>query len=123
MVEFKKDVSYTKLSSIANFTVLVYYSKICIYSFICLYILYCAVLCCAKMLQSCLNLCDPMDHSPLGDRSTPRILERLATPSCRGSSRLRDRAHVPYLPCTGRWVLSPSGSGEKIHLQFRRLRR
>ena len=75
--------------------------------------IYCAVLCCAKLLQSCLNLCDPMDHSPPGDRSTPRILERLATPSSRGSSRLRDRAHVPYLPCTGRWVLSPNGSGEK----------
>ena len=25
-----------------------------------------AVLCCAKMLPSCLTLCDPMDHSPSG---------------------------------------------------------
>ena len=23
-----------------------------------------SVLCCAKLLQSCLTLCDPMDHSP-----------------------------------------------------------
>ena len=30
--------------------------------------------CCAKLLQSCLTLCDPMDHSPPGS-SVPGILQ------------------------------------------------
>ena len=34
-----------------------------------------------------------------------RIVEWVAMPSSRGSSQPRDRTHVPYVSCTGRWVL------------------
>ena len=57
----------------------------------------------AKSLQSCLTLCDLMDCS-LPDSSVPgilqaRILEWIAVPSSRGSSRSRDRTHVSYVSC------------------------
>ena len=46
---------------------------------------------CAKLLQSCLTLCDPMDCSPPGSFVhgifQAKILERVAMPSPRGSSR------------------------------------
>ena len=46
-----------------------------------------AVLCCAKSLQSCLTLYDPMDHSPPGSSVhgtlQARILEWVAVPSPR----------------------------------------
>ena len=66
---------------------------------------------CTKSLQSCPTLCDPMDYSP-PDSSVhgilqARILEWVAMPSSRGSSRLRDRTHVSYISCTGRRVLYP----------------
>ena len=45
---------------------------------------------CAKLLQSCLTACDPMDCSPQAPLSMgivqARILEWVATPSSRGSS-------------------------------------
>ena len=45
---------------------------------------------CAKSLQSCLTLCDPVDCSPPGSSVRgilqARILERVAMPSSRGSS-------------------------------------
>ena len=48
----------------------------------------------AKLLQSCLTLCDPMDCSLPGltvhGILQARILEWVAMPSSRGSSRLRD---------------------------------
>ena len=50
---------------------------------------------CAKSLQSCLTLCDPMDRSPPGSSvhgiSQAGILEWLAISSSRGSSWARDR--------------------------------
>ena len=49
---------------------------------------------CAKAVQSCLTLCDPMDHSPPGSSVhgilQARILEWVALPSSRGSSWPRD---------------------------------
>ena len=43
---------------------------------------------CAKLLQSCLTLCDPMDCSPEGSSAhgslQARILARLAMPSLQG---------------------------------------
>ena len=72
---------------------------------------------CAKLLQLCLTLCDAMDWSP--PRSSvhgilqARILERVAMPSTRGSSRPRDRAHISYVSCIGRWVLLPLISPRK----------
>ena len=45
---------------------------------------------CAKLLQSCLILCDPMDHSPPGSSVCgilqARVLEWVAMLSSRGSS-------------------------------------
>ena len=64
------------------------------------------VLGCAKSLQSCLTLCDPMDYSS-PDFSVhgilqARILEWAAISSSRVSFSPRDRI---YISCVGRWVL------------------
>ena len=63
----------------------------------------------AKLLQSCPTVCNSVYCNPPG-RLVPgilqaRILEWVATPSSRGSSPPRDRTHVSYVSCTGRWVL------------------
>ena len=51
----------------------------------------------AKSLQSCSNLCDPMDCSPPGSSVygilEARILKWVAMLSSRGSSQPRDRTH------------------------------
>ena len=68
------------------------------------------ILCvCAKLLQSCLTLCNPMGYSPLAF-SVPgvlqaRILEGVTMLSSRASSRPRDWTHDSYVSCIGRWVL------------------
>ena len=68
----------------------------------------CAV-CSAKLLQSCLTLCDTVDCSPPGSSVhgvlQARILEWVAMPSFRGTSQPRDWTHVSYISCFGRWVL------------------
>ena len=55
----------------------------------------------AESLQSCLILCDPVDCSPPGSSVhgifQARMLEWVAMPSSRGSSRPRDRTHVSYV--------------------------
>ena len=60
---------------------------------VCIYVFH-IHMCCAKSLQSCLTLCDPMDGSPPGSSVDgilqARILEWVAMPSSRGSSRSRD---------------------------------
>ena len=62
----------------------------------------------AKPLQSCLTLCD-LICSPLGSSVheilQAAILEWVAKPSSRESSQPRDRTHVSYICCIGRWVL------------------
>ena len=55
----------------------------------------------AQSLQLCPTLCDPMDYS-LSDSSVhgtfqAKILESIAMPSSRGSSRPRDRTQVSYI--------------------------
>ena len=54
--------------------------------------------CCAKLFQSCLNLCDPMDCSPPGSTIhailQARILEWVAMPSSRGSSWPKEQSWV-----------------------------
>ena len=66
--------------------ILVYYDP---YSILCL---------CARVLQSCPILCDPMDHSLPGASvhgvSQARLLEWVAMPSSRGSSQPKDRTHA-----------------------------
>ena len=55
----------------------------------------------AKSLQSCLTLCDSMDYSLPGSSVHEvlqgRILEWVALPSFRGSSRCRDWTRVSYV--------------------------
>ena len=64
------------------------------------------LLCCAKLLQLCPSLCDPMDCSPPGSSVHgilhARILEWVAMPSSRGSSRPRDQTRISYVSCIGR---------------------
>ena len=52
-------------------------------------------------IQSCLTLCDPMDCSPPGSFVhrilQARILEWVAMPFSRGSSRPRDRTQVSHI--------------------------
>ena len=66
---------------------------------------------CVKLLQSCPNLCDPMDCSPTGSSVhgilQARILKWIAISSSRGSSWPRDQTHISYVSCIGRLVLSP----------------
>ena len=54
----------------------------------------------AKSLQSYPTLCDPMDCSSVHGILQIRVLEWVAVPSSRGSSRPRDRTHVSYISCT-----------------------
>ena len=64
---------------------------------------------CAKLLQSCLTICDPEDcsspGSPVHGILKARKLEWVAMLSSRGSIRPRDRTCISYVCCTGRWVL------------------
>ena len=63
----------------------------------------------AKLLQSCLTLCNPMNYSPTGSSVhgilQARILEWVAMPSSRGSSQSRDQTSISYVSCTGRQIL------------------
>ena len=62
-----------------------------------------------KSLQSCLTLCNPMNHSLLGSSVhgilQSRILEWVAMSFSRGSSRPRDQTLISFVSCIGRWVL------------------
>ena len=65
---------------------------------------------CAKSLQSCLTLCDPMNCSLPGSCVhgilQARRLEWVAMPFSRGPSRTRDQTYVSYVSYIGTWVLS-----------------
>ena len=56
---------------------------------------------CAKLLQLCLILCDPMDCSLPGSSVheilQARILEQVAMPSYRGASQTRDQTRASCL--------------------------
>ena len=71
----------------------------------------------AKSLQSCMTLCNPIDHSPPGFWSQgilqARILEWVAMSSSRGSSRPRARTHTS---CIGRQILYPLSHLGSPHL-------
>ena len=66
-------------------------------------------LCCAKSLQSCLTLCDPMDcslpHSSIHGILQARILGRFAISFSKGSSWPRDQSRISYVFRIGRLVL------------------
>ena len=60
---------------------------------------------CAKLLQSCLTLCDSTDCSPPGFSVhrilQARILEWVAVSFSRGSSQPGDWSYVSYISCIG----------------------
>ena len=70
----------------------------------------------AKLLQSYLTLCNPVDCSPPGFSVQgilqARILEWVAMPFSRGSSPPRGQTCVFCLYCIGRWVLYHSAIWE-----------
>ena len=61
------------------------------------------------MLSHVRLFCDPRDCSPPGSSihgiSQARTLEWVGISYSRGSSQLRDQAHVSYVPCIGRRIL------------------
>ena len=67
----------------------------------CVYFLHPPCCVCAKLLQSCLTLCDPMDCSPPGSSVhgilQARILEWVAMLFFRGATWPRDRTHLSYV--------------------------
>ena len=70
---------------------------------------HCLVFMHAKSLQLCPTLCDPIDGSPPGSSVhrilQARILEWVAMPSSRGSSRLRDQTCISFVSCICRQFL------------------
>jgi len=76
-------------------------------------------LCCAKSLQLCPTLCNPMDYSPPGSSVhgilQVRILEWLAIPSSRQSSWSRNQTCISYISCIGWWVLHHFSSVQFSH--------
>ena len=64
---------------------------------------------CAKSLQLCLTLSDPVDCSPPGSSVhgilQARILEWVAMPAFRASSQPRDQTRVSYVSCISRQIL------------------
>ena len=75
----------------------------------------CPACLCAKLLQSCLTFCNPMDCSPSGSSVhgilQARILEWVAMTSSRGSSQPRGWTHVSCVSCIGSSLpLAPPGN-------------
>ena len=70
--------------------------------------LQCTMHACLLSHFSCVQLCDPTDHSPPSSSVhgilPARILEWVATPSSRGSSWSRDWPHISYISYTGRFL-------------------
>ena len=64
---------------------------------------------CVLVAQSCPTLCNPMDHCPPGSSVHgilhARILEWIAIPFSRVSSRPKDQTCVSCISCIGRQIL------------------
>ena len=64
---------------------------------------------CAKSLQWCPTLCDPIEYSPAGSSVhgilQARVLEWISMPSSRGSSQSRDQTCASWVSCIGSWLL------------------
>ena len=77
---------------------------------------------CAKSLQSCLTICNPMGYRPPGTSVhgilQAGILEWVAMPSSRGSSRSRDQTCVSHNSCIagGFFTGEPSGKPKQEYL-------
>ena len=63
------------------------------------------------------TLCDPMDCNLPGSSVhgiiQAKILEWDAISSSRGSSRPRNWAHISYVSCIGRWILTTEPPGKQ----------
>ena len=82
--------------------------------------IYVQTVCVCVCAQLCPTLCDPMDCSPSSSSVhgilQARIVEWVAMPSCRGSSRPRDQTHISCLSClAGRLFLLLSHQESCIH--------
>ena len=77
-------------------------------------------MCCAKLLQSCPTLCDPMDYSPPGSSVhgilLARILEWVAMLRFRRSSQPSDRTCISCVSCTADRFLQQSHQGSLSYL-------
>ena len=71
---------------------------------------------CAQLLRSCATLCDPMDCSPRGlsvqGILQARILEWVAMPFSRASSRPRDQAPISCVSCVAGGFFTTSATWE-----------
>ena len=86
----------------------------------------------AHWLRSCPTLCNPMDCSPPGSSVCgilqARILEWVAIPTSRVSSKCRDQTHISCVSCIGTQVLylstpweAPAGSYGRSLFSFLRV--
>ena len=71
--------------------------------------------------QSSLTFCNPMDCSPPGSYAhgifQARILEWVASSSCRGSSWPRDQTHVSHFSCiAGRFLTTEPSMKPSVHM-------
>ena len=76
----------------------------------------------AKLLQSCLTLCNPLDCrlpgcSVQGILHT-KILEWVFMPSSRGSSRVKDWTCILHVSCVGEWVFTTSATWEAQEMGY-----
>ena len=81
-----------------------------------------ACVCVCVCAQSCLTLCDPMECSPPGSSVhgilQARTLERVAMPSSRGSSRVRDRTCMSRVSSIATWEAPLLASHPSIYPSF-----
>ena len=72
----------------------------------------------AKLIQSRLTFCDPIDCSLSGSSVRgilqARILEWVAMPSSRGASQPRDQTHISYVSLIGGWFFTTSTTCEAL---------
>ena len=78
---------------------------------------------CAKLLQSCPTLCDPMDCSPPGSSVhgilQAKILEWVAIPFSRVSSWCRDQTYISYISALAGEFFTTSATWEAPIMYFR----
>ena len=103
-INIKGDLKITHIVSSARFKIFSYHCE------------------CAKSLQLCLTLCDPVDCDSPGSSVhgilQARILEWVAMPSSRGSSRPRDRTCVSYVSRIGRQVFFTTSATWEAHIHY-----
>ena len=79
---------------------------------------------CAKLLQLCLSLCNPMDSSLPGSSVHGILQERILGNSChvlQGSSWSRDQAHISFISSIGSMFFTTSATWE-AHLTHKEIK-